>query len=214
MDIYPIHEAFVYKWTNTHTNKIYIGKHKGTPDDGYISSGKAFISAYYKNPDHFERSVIWQGSNTECLQKEWEFIKEAVSSVGWKGLYNITHWQSISQWKRICMCCGKWCDPSNEEWADHFEQHHFENCSQQPHILKAKQIDKENSIKERNTPKQQLILSNAKQRKLDISLCHSDNEIYVVNKYYKLIKQSSSKDVNRELKRLRKWIDEKLYKNQ
>lgn len=29
-------EAFVYVWTDKITNKLYVGVHKGTLDDGYI----------------------------------------------------------------------------------------------------------------------------------------------------------------------------------
>ena len=29
-------QGFVYQWTDHKTNKLYIGSHKGDPDDGYI----------------------------------------------------------------------------------------------------------------------------------------------------------------------------------
>ena len=45
-----MHEAFVYVWTNIENNMIYIGKHKGAQDDGYISSGKYFLAQYNQNP--------------------------------------------------------------------------------------------------------------------------------------------------------------------
>lgn len=210
MDIYPNHEAFVYKWTNTTNNKIYIGKHKGTPNDGYISSGKTFLTSYNANPSHFVRSIIWQGTDQECLQKEWEFIQEAVSSVGWNGLYNITHWMSSKQWKRTCLHCGNWCDPNNEDWANHFEKHHFENCLHHPLNIKASIIDKENKERE----KTHIVISDAKQRKIDLSLCKNDMETNLVNRYYKLKKQPFSKEQNRELTRLKKLLNKKLYKNQ
>jgi hypothetical protein len=146
MDIYPIHEAFVYKWTNTETNKIYIGKHKGTPDDGYISSGKAFMAAYLTDPTKFERTIIWQGTNTECLRKESEFIKEAVEHVGWNGLYNLTNWRSIQPHKRTCPHCGKFWDTRNQEWADQFESRHFENCIDNPTRLSEQLVLKEKEL--------------------------------------------------------------------
>jgi hypothetical protein len=203
MDIYPIHEAFVYKWTNTETNKIYIGKHKGTTDDGYISSGKAFMSAYLANPTKFERTIIWEGTDKECLQKEWEFIKEAVEQVGWSGLYNLTHWKSSKQWTRTCLHCGKWCDANNEDWAENFEKYHFENCSQHPLNLKEKYIYKEDGI------------PNSKKRKMELALCSNDSEILLVNRYYEQIKLNPITDkIKRELSRIRKLLDKQLYKNQ
>jgi len=211
MDIYPIHEAFVYKWTNTVTNKIYIGKHKGTANDGYISSGKVFLTAYNSNPDMFERTIIWQGTEQECLQKEWEFIQAAVSSVGWQGLYNLTHWMSSKQWKRTCLHCGKWCDPNNEDWANHFEKHHFQNCSNHPLSLKEKRIDKENMDREKTIK----VISNSKKRKIELDLCTTTYQRNLVIKYYKLLKSNTiTKEIRRELNHIRKLLDKKLYENQ
>jgi hypothetical protein len=36
-------EAFVYCWTDKITNKLYVGSHKGSPDDGYVCSGKYML---------------------------------------------------------------------------------------------------------------------------------------------------------------------------
>ena len=39
------YEGFVYEWINKKNGKWYIGSHKGTPDDGYISSSKPLNKA-------------------------------------------------------------------------------------------------------------------------------------------------------------------------
>ena len=36
-------EAFVYCWTDHKTNKLYVGVHKGSINDGYICSSKYTI---------------------------------------------------------------------------------------------------------------------------------------------------------------------------
>lgn len=189
--IYPSSEAFVYKWTNIKNNKIYIGKHKGTPDDGYISSGRAFLDAYHNNPYDFEREIIWYGTDIECMQKEWDFIREAINAKGYGSLYNRTHWNAIKQWKRTCLHCGKWCDPANDDWAENFELHHFENCSKNPENIKK---ELQGKIEYKN---------------IELRLCKTDIETALVERYYRHLKNGTA--TANELKRLRKLIDKKLY---
>lgn len=121
-------ESFVYKWTNIVSGKIYIGKHKGTEDDGYISSGKVFLACYYANPHEFKREIIFWGTDYECLKEEGKLIKEAIRLAGYTKLYNQTHWHILKEWKRTCLHCGAIVDPRNEEWASAFALEHFENC--------------------------------------------------------------------------------------
>ena len=53
------YEGFVYEWINKINNKYYIGSHKGTPDDGYTSSGIAIRKAFKKyGIDNFTRHVF------------------------------------------------------------------------------------------------------------------------------------------------------------
>ena len=40
------YESFVYCWTDTKRNMLYVGKHKGDINDGYICSSKYFLSEY------------------------------------------------------------------------------------------------------------------------------------------------------------------------
>ena len=55
-------EAFVYAWTNTETNQLYIGSHKGTPDDGYVCSSKVMLEDYMRDRSVFSRQIIATGS--------------------------------------------------------------------------------------------------------------------------------------------------------
>ena len=50
------YEAFVYKWTKT-DGFWYIGFHKGSIDDGYISSGEYFLPSNL-SPDGVIASTI------------------------------------------------------------------------------------------------------------------------------------------------------------
>jgi hypothetical protein len=182
-------ESFVYKWTNIETGKFYIGKHKGTIDDGYISSGQTFLDVYWKNPNIFKREILFNGSESECLRKEGELIKQAINTVGYRGIYNQTHWDIVKGWKRTCLHCGAWCDPANEEWAQAFELNHFNNCSNKPvDWIKPKKIStkewRENRkslglIKE-STPK--VIISNKKPIIID-TVIQLEKDISQLQKY-------------------------------
>lgn len=55
-------EAFVYTWTNLETNQLYIGSHKGTPDDGYVCSSKPMLEDYMKNRSIFSRQIVATGT--------------------------------------------------------------------------------------------------------------------------------------------------------
>lgn len=123
------HEAFVYVWTNIENNKFYIGKHKGTDDDGYISSGKYFLTVYNAAPHLFVRDIIFRGTEAEAHREETIRIRTAIREVGYKGIYNLTSWWHLSQWRRTCLHCGAVCCPENEDWAIAFEEVHFNNCS-------------------------------------------------------------------------------------
>lgn len=49
---------FLYRWTDNLTGMMYIGVHKGTPDDGYICSSKIMMPEYRKRPTDFTREII------------------------------------------------------------------------------------------------------------------------------------------------------------
>lgn len=123
------YEAFVYVWTNTENNMFYIGKHLGSEDDGYISSGKHFLAAYNTNPSIFERTIVFRGTHAEVRKEETRRINEAIREVGYERIYNLTTWGKLQTWKRTCLHCGAICCPENEHWAAAFEEVHFNNCS-------------------------------------------------------------------------------------
>lgn len=69
-----IYEGFVYEWTNLENGMKYIGSHKGTPDDGYVSSSKYMLNEYNKNPLSFSRKIIAYGKIEEMRQLETELL--------------------------------------------------------------------------------------------------------------------------------------------
>lgn len=69
--------GFIYEWTNSLNGLKYLGRHQGTPDDGYVGSGTVFRNSYNRHPETFTRAIIWESNNTstnEILQKEEEFL--------------------------------------------------------------------------------------------------------------------------------------------
>ena len=68
-------EAFVYCWTNTETDKLYIGYHKGSPDDGYVCSSKRMLEDYKKDPSVFSREIIATGTHADMLVFETALLK-------------------------------------------------------------------------------------------------------------------------------------------
>ena len=70
-------EAFLYCWTDTDRNMLYVGTHKGTIDDGYVCSGKLMLEEYNKRPLDFKREVIAFGTYTEMIKFETKILKAA-----------------------------------------------------------------------------------------------------------------------------------------
>lgn len=73
-------EAFVYRWTDHTTGKVYVGYHKGTPDDGYISSGQYMLEEYRKRPADFSREILFFGSQEEAFDLEQKLIKNLIKN--------------------------------------------------------------------------------------------------------------------------------------
>ena len=63
-------DSFVYCWTDHLTNKLYVGFHKGTPDDGYICSSKYMKKEYKERPFDFTRQVLTIGNYEDCRNFE------------------------------------------------------------------------------------------------------------------------------------------------
>ena len=66
-------DGFVYVWLNKLNGRYYIGSHKGSPDDGYTGSGKAFKRAVKKHGiENFSRTIDYIGPNFR--QEETDLI--------------------------------------------------------------------------------------------------------------------------------------------
>ena len=63
-------EAFVYCWTDKETNKLYVGSHKGTTDDGYVCSSKSMMEEYKKRPADFSRQIVAVGTVSDMRKLE------------------------------------------------------------------------------------------------------------------------------------------------
>ena len=81
-------EAFVYCWTDHITNKLYVGSHKGSPDDGYICSSKYFNEEYNKRPQDFTRQIVASGEAKLMRSFEATLLK-AVNARDDLGFYNL-----------------------------------------------------------------------------------------------------------------------------
>lgn len=125
-------EAFVYVWTNIKNGMFYIGKHLGSEDDGYISSGKYFLLAYNDSPRDFERTIVFRGKHSDVRREETRRIEEAIQTVGYSRIYNLTTYGRLRGWTRKCLHCGAVCCPENERWAEAFDKFHFSNCVKAP----------------------------------------------------------------------------------
>jgi hypothetical protein len=68
-------DSFLYLWTNTSNGRLYLGKHKGSPDDGYVASSTKFLFEYDQNPSTWVRSILAFGSENKILQIETEMLK-------------------------------------------------------------------------------------------------------------------------------------------
>lgn len=157
-------EAFVYVWTNNQNKKVYVGYHKGTSDDGYVSSGKRFLQVYNADPTIFSREIIFTGTKYECLEQEYFTIKKYVNEYGYDKLYNITHWSYLKENHLKCIYCDAICDPNNLEWVEHFELWHFANCS------KKKEWQRKQEGK--NPPSKKFLKNKYKDRKCKCPLCN------------------------------------------
>lgn len=54
---------------------LYIGYHKGSVDDGYISSSKTFNEAYHGRPKDFTRQIIAEGCVKDMQSLEITLLK-------------------------------------------------------------------------------------------------------------------------------------------
>ena len=110
---------------------------------------------YYKQMENSLSSTV-KISHEEVCKLEQECIKEAIKEVGHNGIYNLTTWDYLNEWKRTCLHCGSIVDPRNEEWLRVFEYSHFENCKMNPANIQLETASKEKIKKETKQIKEQL----------------------------------------------------------
>lgn len=68
-------EAFVYCWTDHKNNMLYVGSHKGNPDDGYVCSSKYMLEQYKLRPQDFTRQIVAQGLFADIRKLESVILK-------------------------------------------------------------------------------------------------------------------------------------------
>ena len=69
-------DSFLYCWTDTITNKLYVGIHKGSIDDGYICSSKLMLEEYDKRKETFIRQIIAVGTYKDIGALEHAILKK------------------------------------------------------------------------------------------------------------------------------------------
>lgn len=82
------YEAFVYCWTDKKTNKLYVGSHKGSIDDGYVCSSKYMMEEYKKRPEDFSRQIVAEGNYEECLLLETKILQSVNAKIN-ENFYNM-----------------------------------------------------------------------------------------------------------------------------
>jgi hypothetical protein len=80
--------GFVYRWYDKSNGKLYIGSHKGSPDDGYLGGGTLFRRAYKKRPNDFVREILYEGPNYRELEQFIFDIEDAANNDYYYNLVN------------------------------------------------------------------------------------------------------------------------------
>ena len=91
-------EAFLYCWTDKKNNKLYLGYHKGNPNDGYVCSSKVMLKEYNQRPQDFNRQIIASGTADECRNLESILLKK-INAAKNENFYN----QNNMDGKFVCL---------------------------------------------------------------------------------------------------------------
>lgn len=139
-----LRQGFIYKWTNSQNNKMYIGSHVGYINDGYIGSGKYFKHAYEKNPEYFTREILHviKSENIQYdLQKIEEYLLTKLNVANSNEYYNITNkafggdnFSGLSENDKqafIAKCKENWAPPKDyESWYNKVNMAKYKECYQ------------------------------------------------------------------------------------
>lgn len=91
-------EAFVYCWTDHKMNKLYVGSHRGSIEDGYVCSSKSMIREYKKRSADFTRQIIAHGTDAECRVLEAKIL-DSVNAKMDESFYNMHNGNGEFYWK-------------------------------------------------------------------------------------------------------------------
>jgi len=81
-------EAFVYLWYDSKNRKFYLGKHKGTPTDGYTHSSSAMESfKAAETPSYMKRRILAYGTDVEMCELEHKLLLNRKARC-WDKYYN------------------------------------------------------------------------------------------------------------------------------
>ena len=80
-------EAFVYCWTDKVNNKLYVGSHKGSADDGYVCSSKYMMEEYNRRPQDFSRQIVARGKHADIRKLEAKILQSVDAKLN-EGFYN------------------------------------------------------------------------------------------------------------------------------
>lgn len=83
-------EAFVYLWIDKTSDKKYIGKHKGTPDDGYQCSNKELLVDLNDRPQDFVRTILAYGTDQQMHELETMLLLQLGAARG-EMYYNLSN---------------------------------------------------------------------------------------------------------------------------
>lgn len=83
-------EAFIYLWRDSLNKKWYLGKHKGSPDDGYTHSSHDMPSFKKEDtPSYMRRKILAFGTHEEIRLLESRLLKSRRrKSFKWDQYYN------------------------------------------------------------------------------------------------------------------------------
>ena len=96
-------KAFVYIWLDTKNkckdgkNMKYIGKHLGTPDDGYTHSSSLMESFTMKNkPPYMKRRILFEGKHEEVSKLENTLTNRVAHRADYYNQYTHPHSMELS----------------------------------------------------------------------------------------------------------------------
>ena len=86
---YIMSEAFVYRWYDAPNDMYYLGKHKGSQDDGYTHSSTVWEHFTKDNiPEGVTREIIAEGTDEEMCVLEHKLLKFEKENGNWDRYYN------------------------------------------------------------------------------------------------------------------------------